>query len=51
MLLNRPAAFVPPPDAAQIESVQPEQVEHALDAMDMLADFDRHVKTDGKVKM
>src|ERR1051326_3528000 len=39
VLLNHPAAGAPPQtDVAQVESVQPEQVEHALDAMDMLAE-------------
>jgi anti-sigma factor RsiW len=45
LLLNRPAAVKPAkPDTAQ---VQPEQVERALDAMDMLAEFDSHVKSPG----
>ncbi|HTS67058.1 MAG TPA: zf-HC2 domain-containing protein [Candidatus Acidoferrales bacterium] len=52
LLLNRPPApadFVR--DAAQVEQVQPEQVEHALDAMDMLADFNRQVKANADAKM
>jgi hypothetical protein len=35
-----------PNDTAQVESVQPEQVERTLDAMEMLNDFSRHVRTD-----
>jgi|SRR5689334_11690949 anti-sigma factor RsiW len=49
LLLNRPSAIAPPvrPETAQVQpvSVQPEQVEQALDAMDMLAEFDSHVKS------
>jgi hypothetical protein len=43
LLLNRPTAIVPPVSEG-LTQVQPEQVEQALDAMDMLAEFDRHVK-------
>ena len=53
LLLNRPPAPIianePPP--AQVESVQPDQVEHALDAMDMLAEFDHHLKSGSNAKM
>jgi anti-sigma factor RsiW len=47
LLLNRPTAVAPTPETAQaqVETVQPEQVEHVLDAMDMLAEFDSHVKS------
>jgi hypothetical protein len=48
LLLNRPAAVTPEaiqPAQAQVQTVQPEQVERALDAMDMLAEFDTHVKS------
>jgi anti-sigma factor RsiW len=39
-LLQRPAAVrVVPTESAQVESVQPEQVERALEAMQMLSDF------------
>jgi hypothetical protein len=40
-LLERPAQvqMAKPTESAQIESVQPEQVEHALEAMQMLSDF------------
>ena len=38
-------------DAPQVEQVQPEQVEHALDAMDMLAEFNRDVKDGSNAKM
>jgi anti-sigma factor RsiW len=62
LLLNRPGAVSPVPEAptqaqgqllVQPEQVQPEQVEHALDAMDMLAEFDSHVKSSsgGNAKM
>ena len=48
-LLERPTVSpVPPPrDMAQVESVQPEQVEQALDTMDLLSEFSHHVRTDG----
>jgi anti-sigma factor RsiW len=49
VLLERPAISPPPAmpnDMAQVDSVQPEQVEHTLDAMDMLNEFSRHVRTD-----
>lgn len=50
-VLERPGVSpVPPPvngsDRAQVEQVQPEQVEHALDAMDVLAEFSRQVRAD-----
>lgn len=40
-LLQRPVKMQPAPatESAQLESVQPEQVEHALEAMQMLSDF------------
>jgi anti-sigma factor RsiW len=51
LLLNRPQAVAPAPqpETAQVQpaAVQPEQVERALDAMDMLAEFDSHVKSPG----
>jgi hypothetical protein len=45
-LLQRPVRVEPLPQAesAQLESVQPEQVEHALDAMQMLSDFSHQVR-------
>ena len=48
VILERPAISpVPAPqDMAQVDSVQPEQVEHALDAMEMLNEFSRQVRTD-----
>jgi hypothetical protein len=49
VLLERPAISpVPalPTDVVQVDSVQPEQVEHTLDAMDMLNEFSHHVRTD-----
>ena len=35
-----------PRDVAQVDSVQPEQVERTLDAMEVLNEFSRHVRTD-----
>ena len=50
VLIDQPAG--PPAaakkDMAQVESVQPEQVEQALDAMEMLNEFSHHVRTDGQ---
>jgi hypothetical protein len=48
VLLEHPAVSPAPPpmDMAQVDSVQPEQVEHALDAMEMLNEFSHHVRTD-----
>jgi anti-sigma factor RsiW len=52
VLLNRPVT-VPEvaKDASQVEQVQAEQVEHALDAMDMLAEFNRDIKDGSNAKM
>jgi hypothetical protein len=52
VLLNHPTT-VPQVsrDTAQVEQVQPEQVENALDAMDMLAEFNRDVKGGSNAKM
>lgn len=41
-----PAPAPPGGDMAQVDTVQPEQVEHALDAMEMLNEFSRRVRTD-----
>lgn len=51
ILLERPGASPGPPatgagDVAQADTVQPEQVEQALDAMEMLSEFSRRVRTD-----
>jgi uncharacterized membrane protein len=48
VVLERSAVSpVPAPnDLAQVESVQPEQVERTLDAMEVLDQFSRHVRTD-----
>jgi hypothetical protein len=49
VVLERPAISpVPPPkDVAQAQdSVQPEQVERTLDAMEMLSEFSQHVRAD-----
>ena len=52
VLLNHPAnAPKVAKDAVQVEQVQAEQVEHALDAMDMLAEFNRDVKDGSNAKM
>jgi anti-sigma factor RsiW len=49
VLLERPVTRVNiPKDMAQVESVQPEQVEQALDTMDLLSEFSHHVRTDGQ---
>jgi len=44
--LERPASVEPvaPTESAQLESVQPEQVEQALEAMQMLSDFSHEVR-------
>ncbi len=49
ILIDRPAGSPPTPkkDMAQVESVQPEQVEQTLDAMEMLSEFSHHVRSDG----
>ena len=48
VILERPTVppALPPADVTQVDSVQPEQVEHALDAMEILNEFSRHVRTD-----
>jgi len=45
-LLRQPTAVAPvvETESAQLESVQPEQVEHALEAMRMLSDFNQQVR-------
>lgn len=45
-LLQRPGSVEPvaQTESAQLESVQPEQVEHALEAMQMLSDFSHQVR-------
>jgi hypothetical protein len=47
-LLEHPAILPAPAptDMAQVDTVQPEQVERALDAMEMLNEFSQHVSTD-----
>ena len=48
ILLERPAVS-PAPVAngvAQVDTVQPEQVERALDAMEILDEFSRHVRAE-----
>ena len=56
VILERPGVSPVPPagavtydvthDVTQVDSVQPEQVEHALDAMDILNEFSHHVRTE-----
>ena len=51
IVLERPGVSPAPPtvtggDRAQVEQVQLEQVEQALDTMDVLAEFSRHVRAD-----
>ena len=51
IVLERPGISPAPPavqggDRAQVEQVQPEQVEQALDTMDVLAEFSRQVRAD-----
>jgi anti-sigma factor RsiW len=50
VLIDQPpgSPALPPKDMAQVESVQPEQVEQALDAMEMLSEFSHHVRSDGQ---
>jgi len=47
-LLERPASLPPvaQPQSAQVETLQPDQVEHALDAMHMLGEFNYRVRGD-----
>jgi hypothetical protein len=49
VLLRHPAISPAPApnDMAQVDTVQPEQVERTLDAMEMLNEFSHHVRTDG----
>ena len=48
VMLERPTVSpVPPPgEVTQVDSIQPEQVEHALDAMEILNEFSQRVRTD-----
>jgi hypothetical protein len=48
-LLQRPVKVqpAPPMESAQVESVQPEQVERALEAMQMLSDFSHQARSGG----
>ena len=52
LLLNRPAAMpVAPEQSAQVEALQPEQVEHALDDMEMLRELNHLVPDNAAPKM
>jgi len=48
VLLQRPVPVVPdnPPQSAQVETLAPEQVESALDEMEMMREFNRLVRVD-----
>jgi anti-sigma factor RsiW len=48
VLLNRQAivAPAPMPESAQVESLQPDQVEHAVDEMEMLNQFNHLMRSD-----
>jgi anti-sigma factor RsiW len=48
VLLERPASAPPAaqPESAQVEAIQPDQVDHALDAMHMLGEFSYRVRSD-----
>ena len=48
VILERPtvSSAPPPGEVTQVDSVQPEQVEHALDAMEILSEFSQRVRTD-----
>jgi hypothetical protein len=48
VLLERPAGAPPAaqPQSAQVEALQPDQVDHALDAMHMLGEFSYRVRGD-----
>ena len=48
LLMTRPAAIPEPPvqESAQVESLQPDQVQNALDDMEMLREFNHLVRPD-----
>lgn len=50
LLTNRPAGIPAPsasaPETAQVQPLQPDQVEHALDDVEMLREFSRFAKPD-----
>jgi len=53
LLMNRPAAAPASPvsQSAQVEALQPEQLEHALDDMEMLREFNHLVPDNADPKM
>jgi anti-sigma factor RsiW len=53
LLMNRPAAppSTPASQSAQVEALQPEQLEHALDDMEMLREFNQLLPVDADPKM
>ena len=48
VILERPTVSPAPSrgEVTQVDSVQPEQVEHALDTMEILNEFSQRVRTD-----
>jgi len=49
VLIDRPAnSPAPQKGVSQVEAVQPEQVEQALETMEMLSEFSHHVRNDGQ---
>ena len=53
LLMNRPAAtpVAPPPQSAQVEALQPDQLQSALDEMEMLREFNHLVPDKADAKM
>jgi hypothetical protein len=53
LLMNRPAAIAVAPveESAQVETLQPEQVEHALDDIEMLRELNQMVPDHAAPKM
>jgi len=53
LLMNRPASVpaAPAPQSAQVEALQPDQVESALDEMEMLREFNHLVPDNAGPKM
>jgi len=53
LLMYHPAArpVIPAPQSAQVENLQPEQVEHALDDIEMLREFNHLVPDNAAPKM
>jgi len=49
ILLDRQAVIVPPsvPESAQVDALQPDQVQHAVNELEMLNQFNRLMHSDG----